>query len=103
MLSVLMKDEKLRKLCELTSLEGDNTIFLVQSPRFFKTHLPISLLPPNLLDTCKVVYIARDPRDVAVSFSYHTKLFKYTDETKTVKDTWELLMKDLSKYIYPLP
>lgn len=24
------------------------------SPRFIKTHLPMSLLPPNLLDTAKV-------------------------------------------------
>jgi hypothetical protein len=23
-------------------------------PRFIKTHIPFSLLPPNLLDTCKV-------------------------------------------------
>jgi hypothetical protein len=25
--------------------------------RFIKSHLPISLLPPNLLDTCKVKFI----------------------------------------------
>ncbi|KOB52016.1 Sulfotransferase, partial [Operophtera brumata] len=34
------------------------------SPRFIKTHLPLSMLPPNLLNTAKVVYVARDPRDV---------------------------------------
>ncbi|XP_018564737.1 estrogen sulfotransferase isoform X2 [Anoplophora glabripennis] len=39
--------------------------------RFIKTHLPFSLLPPNLLEVgCKVIYIARNPKDVAVSF-YH--------------------------------
>ncbi|XP_047505139.1 luciferin sulfotransferase-like [Pieris napi] len=43
------------------------------SPRFIKSHLPLSLLPPNLLDTTKVVYIARDPRDVAVSYYYLMK------------------------------
>ncbi|KAF4526423.1 hypothetical protein B566_EDAN009237 [Ephemera danica] len=35
--------------------------------RFIKSHLPISLLPPTLLDTCKIVYICRHPKDVAVS------------------------------------
>ncbi|XP_022125298.2 sulfotransferase 1E1 [Pieris rapae] len=43
------------------------------SPRFIKSHLPLSLLPPNLLDTTKVVYIARDPRDVTVSYYYLMK------------------------------
>ena len=37
-------------------------------PRILKSHLPISMLPPNLLDVSKVVYIARNPKDVCVSF-----------------------------------
>ncbi|XP_026330974.1 sulfotransferase 1C4-like [Hyposmocoma kahamanoa] len=40
------------------------------SSQFVMTHIPLSLLPPTLLDTCKVVYVARDPRDVALS-NYH--------------------------------
>ena len=32
-----------------------------QDQRFIKTHLPLSLLPPELLDTSKVVYVARNP------------------------------------------
>jgi len=31
------------------------------NPRVIKTHLPICLLPPKLLDTCKVVFMARNP------------------------------------------
>ncbi|XP_030751841.1 estrogen sulfotransferase-like [Sitophilus oryzae] len=39
--------------------------------RFIKTHLPFSLLPPNLTkEGCKVIYVARNPKDVAVSFYY---------------------------------
>ena len=38
-----------------------------------KSHLPLEFLPPGLLDTCKVVYVARNPKDTAVSF-YHMAL-----------------------------
>ncbi|XP_045029307.1 sulfotransferase 1E1 isoform X1 [Daphnia magna] len=46
------------------------------SPRVIKSHLPFYLLPPNLLDTCKVVYVARNPKDVMVSYYHHHKLMK---------------------------
>ncbi len=46
----------------------------LQSPRCVKTHLPLNMLPKGLLDTCKVVYVARDPRDVCVSFYYHEQI-----------------------------
>ena len=39
--------------------------------RVIKTHLPLEFLPPKILDTCKVVYVARNPKDVAVSFYHH--------------------------------
>lgn len=45
------------------------------SPRTIKTHMPFSLLPPSLLDTCKVVYVARDPRDVVVSYYHHHRMW----------------------------
>ena len=31
----------------------------LKSPRIIKTHLPISMLPPTLLDTSKVLYVCR--------------------------------------------
>ncbi|XP_025837213.1 sulfotransferase 1C4 isoform X2 [Agrilus planipennis] len=44
--------------------------------RFIKTHLPFSLLPPDLLRTgCKVIYVARNPKDVAVSYYHLNRLF----------------------------
>ncbi|XP_063618710.1 sulfotransferase 1A1-like [Cydia splendana] len=65
------------------------------SPRFIKSHIPLSLLPANLLDA-KVVYVARDPRDVAVSF-YHLSrvIFNYVGDFKTY---WNLFVKDLVLY-----
>ena len=44
--------------------------------RFIKSHLPLSLLPKNLITTAKVVYVARNPRDVMVSYYHHHKLIK---------------------------
>ncbi|XP_050663980.1 sulfotransferase 1C4-like [Leptidea sinapis] len=57
------------------------------SPRFIKSHLPLSLLPPKLLDNNKVVYIARDPRDAAVSL-YHLMELKYLKQGTSFKEFW---------------
>ncbi|CAH0721879.1 unnamed protein product, partial [Brenthis ino] len=64
------------------------------SPRFIKTHLPMSLLPPNLLDTAKVVYVARDPRDVAVSFFHHKKLMRVMSQEPEFKPYWKYFMEN---------
>lgn len=66
------------------------------SPRFIKNHFPLSLLPGNLLDTAKVVYVARDPRDVAVSCYHLTKLLKNGPEN--FKLFWNLFIKNLLQY-----
>ena len=44
-------------------------------PRGFKSHMPYNRLPcgPPDESTCKYIYVARNPKDVAVSFYYHTK------------------------------
>ena len=34
----------------------------MEERRFIKSHLPLSLLPSRLLDTAKVVYVARNPK-----------------------------------------
>ena len=31
----------------------------MKSPRIIKSHLPLAMLPPNLLDTTKVIYVGR--------------------------------------------
>ena len=42
-------------------------------PRAFKSHFPYELLPCGKPNTtpCKYVYVARNPKDVAVSFYFH--------------------------------
>ena len=41
------------------------------SPRVIKTHLPFQMLPPNLLDICKVIFVGRNPKDCCVSYYNH--------------------------------
>ncbi|XP_076060464.1 sulfotransferase 1 family member D1-like [Oratosquilla oratoria] len=48
-------------------------------PRVIKTHLPFSLFSEDLLDTCKVVYVARNPLDVCMSYYHHHRLLLIHD------------------------
>ncbi|CAB3235055.1 unnamed protein product [Arctia plantaginis] len=70
----------------------------VSTPRFIKTHVPLSLLNPKLLDTAKVVYVARDPRDVAVSCYHCAKLFKTIRFPYGFKEFWNLFYKNMFVY-----
>lgn len=45
------------------------------SPRFIKTHLPVPLLPEQLNGVKpKIVYVARNPKDMCVSYYHYCKL-----------------------------
>ncbi|CAL4182711.1 unnamed protein product, partial [Meganyctiphanes norvegica] len=46
------------------------------SPRIIKSHLPLSLLPPDTLDSTKLVYVARNPIDVCISYYHFSRLLK---------------------------
>ncbi|XP_066484387.1 sulfotransferase 1B1-like [Tiliqua scincoides] len=53
---------------------GTEQLSQVPSPRLVKTHLTINLLPKSFWENgCKMIYVARNPKDVAVSF-YHFDL-----------------------------
>ena len=58
--------------CSFVRFKKDSIKYVddAQSPRVIKTHLPLSMLPPNLLEVSKVVVVARNAMDVCVSF-YH--------------------------------
>ncbi|XP_019389732.1 PREDICTED: sulfotransferase family cytosolic 1B member 1-like isoform X5 [Crocodylus porosus] len=53
---------------------GTEQLSKMPSPRLVKTHIPVHLLPKSFWENgCKVIYVARNAKDVAVSF-YHFDL-----------------------------
>ncbi|XP_072273338.1 sulfotransferase 1B1-like isoform X2 [Pyxicephalus adspersus] len=65
---------------------GSEILESVPSPRVIKTHLPVPLFPKSLWDkNVKIIYVARNPKDVAVSF-YH---FDMMNQLHPDPGTWE--------------
>ncbi|XP_044271320.1 luciferin sulfotransferase [Tribolium madens] len=62
-----------------------NSVDLVDnlpSPRYIKSHLPLSLLPTEL-DKIKpkIIYTCRNPKDMCVSYYHHCQMFHQLDIT----------------------
>ena len=59
------------------------------SPRIFKAHLPYNIIPKSADEDskCKYIYVARNPKDVAVSF------FEFVTNLERFKGPWEFYVK----------
>ncbi|XP_066996262.2 sulfotransferase 1C4 [Anabrus simplex] len=87
-----MRQAMIERICE----PGYKVLDAMASPRFIKTHLPFSLLPPDLLETgCKVIYVARNPKDVAVSFYHLNRLIRTQGYQGDFKKYWNYFEKNL--------
>ena len=66
-------------------------IDLLPSPRLLDSHMPYCLIPKGKDDAtkCKYIYIARNPKDVAVSL-YH---FMASFDPETYGLTWDIFVK----------
>lgn len=80
----------LRKRQPELSSGSKPVIDLLPSPRLLVSHLPYDVIPKGKDDstTCRYIYIARNPKDVAVSL-YHFSLSFHSDSGLT----WDVLAK----------
>ncbi|KRT79203.1 hypothetical protein AMK59_8051 [Oryctes borbonicus] len=89
---------KSKILEEVTRKEWLN-LPLRRSRRIIKSHLPFSLLPLNLLDAgCKVIYIARNPKDVILSYYHLNKLFRTQGYNGDLIKYWNYFKRNLQPW-----
>ncbi|NWR97164.1 ST1D1 Sulfotransferase, partial [Motacilla alba] len=63
------------------------------SPRLVKTHLPVQLLPTSFWEKdCKIIYMARNPKDVAISYYYFHQMAKIHHDPGTKAEFLENFM-----------
>ncbi|XP_033230554.1 sulfotransferase 4A1-like [Belonocnema kinseyi] len=77
-------------------IPGNKILEAVQCPRFIKSHIPLSLRPGILDSGCKIIYVARNPKDVAVSwYKIHKSVvgFGYVGDFPTF---WNYFKNDLT-------
>lgn len=92
-------DPKKQALVEAMGTPCYETLPHLQQQRFIKTHFPFSLLPPSLMEQqCKVIYVARNPRDVAVSFYHLNRLFVTQGYHGNFPDYFDYLQKGLQPW-----
>ncbi|XP_073679207.1 sulfotransferase family 1, cytosolic sulfotransferase 5 [Garra rufa] len=73
---------------EMTSKDGLNSgitkLEVMDPPRVIKTHLPIQLVPCSFWDAgCKVIYMARNPKDTVVSYYHFDSMHLHQPEPGT--------------------
>ncbi|KAF8368915.1 hypothetical protein PRIPAC_86744 [Pristionchus pacificus] len=59
--------------------------------KIYSTHLPLHLLPPSILrGDCKLLYVARNPKDLAVSYFHFHQMAKFLGLQNEM--TWDEFM-----------
>lgn len=70
------------------------------SPRLIKTHLKYDMLPQQCDEkSARIIYVARNPRDVCVSFYNHRKILEAY--SGSFEDFVELFLQDVCGYYTP--
>ncbi|XP_057378326.2 sulfotransferase 1A3-like [Daphnia carinata] len=81
----LVMGDCLRDLDQIDQMAG---------PRVIKSHLPLYLLNPTVLNTSKVVYVARNPKDVIVSYYHYHRLLEFHHYTGNLEAFADYFMTD---------
>jgi sulfotransferase len=73
----------------------------ITSRRFIKTHLPLCLLPPSVFQVnAKIVYVARNPLDVVVSYYHLNKLWKTQGYQRDFEQFYNYFERNLSEFFW---
>lgn len=92
-------DPKKQELVERISVPCYETLPHMQQQRFIKTHFPFSLLPPSVMEQrSKVVYVARNPRDVIVSFYHLNRLYASQGYIGDFAKYWNYFERNLAPW-----
>uniref|UniRef100_A0A182YS16 Sulfotransferase domain-containing protein n=3 Tax=Anopheles stephensi TaxID=30069 RepID=A0A182YS16_ANOST len=95
-------DEESVKFIEQLSQPVGVKLSEMQTPRYIKTHLPISLLPPSVFEKkAKIIYVARNPSDVVVSYYHLNRLYRtqgYVGDFETFYNYFERDLTPWSPY-----
>ena len=78
------------------SVPGYEFIPNILEKRFIKTHLPFSLMPPSVMnERAKIIYVARNPKDVIVSYYHLSRLYRTTGYVNDFNTFWSYFENDL--------
>ena len=85
-------NHKMSEFIPFFEQDGIEAVEKLSSPRVMKTHLPYDMIPKN--SNAKYIFVARNPKDCAVSFYYHTKGFQdaYNYSNGKFDDYFELFI-----------
>ncbi|KAL5275453.1 hypothetical protein ACFFRR_001369 [Megaselia abdita] len=68
--------------------------------RFIKTHLPLSLMPPSVFqENSKIIYVARNPKDVALSYYHLNRLYKTQGYIGEFEFYWRIFKTGLNAWL----
>lgn len=99
-LRLLCNPAKMKMLIDYT-VPAYKSLPKCESPRIIKMHLPFSLQPPSIMTArARVIYIARNPKDMLVSYYYFYRKIRDIGFTGDFGRFFDYFEKDLRKLVF---
>ncbi|KAI4501682.1 hypothetical protein M0802_003017 [Mischocyttarus mexicanus] len=87
-----------QELCRSIAKPGYEFCEEICSRRFIKTHFPFSLLPNVLESGCKIIYTARNPKDVSFSWYHLNRDIKTQGYIGSFEQFWNYFQNNLTPW-----